>query len=318
MALSVFIELCSPIRPSLFLLFGSASALAREVADACSGPSYRVFLQSLATNENIGDVSSRSGIHVVIGTLVGLGMGAGATAVLSVGAFDGLGLDRGAIMFSMAAVFSACHLACTWQETRTIRLRTLNRKRLDLVLGKFVESGGEVVMSLKEAAAAEPVISGSESKRVVLGAQLLHFVECGSDVHRAVARRGDGCIVALGDKGKVGVMLEEGVDDENVLKAALTAVKIRAIVRGMAAREREGLKQIDDEDLRARDRAGKVVEEGYRWAELQFGCLVDGLREQGWSTRLLVDLGGSRFREARNCSIPEKLTEMRNGVRMNE
>lgn len=313
MVLSVFIELCSPFRPPLFLLFGSASALCREVADACSGPSYRVFLQSLAIDENIGDVSSRSEIHVVLGTLLGLAMGAGTAQALAAGSLDWLGLHRPALTFAAAAAFSAAHLACTWRETRTIRLRTLNQKRLQLVLARFVESGGEAVMTTADAARLEPVFARGR-RDTLFGAQLLDFVECGSDVRRAMGRRADGCIVALADGGRVGVMLGERVGDESVLKAALTAAKIQAILEGLDDEARERLRQGDEEDVRARDRAAAVVEQGYAWVEGCFGTLCEGLRVQGWSTRLLIDKGGTRFREAGLGGVPEKLTQMRREV----
>jgi Vitamin B6 photo-protection and homoeostasis len=309
MVLSVLVELLAPLRPSLFLIFGSISSLLREVADSMSGPSYRVFLQSLAIDENIGDVSSRSEIHVVVGTIAGLAVGALTTTFMSSAQFADLGIDRYAYQIAAFLAFSAGHLACTYVEVRTVALRTLNRKRLDLVTAHYVQTGGQVP-SVALVNTLEPLLPSLSKPQIVLGAQLLDYVECGADVRRAVSHRDDGCMVALGKDGRVGVMLGEGVSVRDTLRAMLQACKLLELAR------RRGVGGAGaGEDAAARERAGMLAEESYAWAAAEFGAFEAGLCNEGWVQRLLLSTGDARFREGGVFATPDVLQRMSVQVR---
>jgi hypothetical protein len=307
MVASVLVELLAPLRPSFFLLFGSASSLLREVADAMSGPSYRVFLQSMAIDENQGDVSSRSEIHVVIGTIIGLAVGASTTSFMSTDMFSSLGVDRSAFQAAAFCALSFGHLFCTRAEVSTIELRALNRKRLDLILSHFVETDGDVP-SVSLVNEREKLFAGLFTRpRVVLGGQLLDFVECGGDVRRAVARRNDGCMVAYGNDGRIGIMLEENVTERDVLRAMLLAQHLTTLVDDAGT---ETLTTAGSEDVATRERVAALVEASYRWTAIRFAALESGLDAEGWTRRLIFDTGAARFREGGGAATPETLSAM--------
>lgn len=292
MAVSAGIEILSTLSPPYFLVFGTSAALLRQAADAMSGPSYRVFLDSFSISSNIGDVSSRGESQVVIGNLVGLGIGVGASSVLSNIAESN---RLGPTMLLYAALASS-HLLCTYRELAALQLRTLNRQRLNLILDQFLVD--QTVPSVADVNKDEhflyvPGIKPASMERIRLGAQLLDFVECGRDVSRALTRRSDRFMVAY-NLGTVGVMLREDVESVDVLRAMLQARRMLERVDAHAG-------GIEDWN---RERLGALVAETYGWAEEHFELLQKGLKQQGWAvSKLLVGTGQSRYREGRASDL---------------
>lgn len=310
MVLSVLVELVSPIRPALFLIWGSISSLLREVADAMSGPSYRVFLQSIAIDENIGDVSSRSEIHVVVGTIVGLAVGALTTAFESSPQFRALGISRYEYQAVGFALFSLGHLSCTFSEVSTVALRSLNRKRLSLITEEYVRTGK--VPSVVDVNKRERLLPDFSDNRIVVGAQLLDFIECGADVRRAMTQRKSGSMVAFSKDGaKVGIMLEENVSSRDTLRGFLQAQKL---IHLASVSESGSIVSKDSDDVAARERAGVLVEASDEWAATEFANFEEGLAKKGWSQRLLLDTGSARFREGLS-SVPDVLKTMNRQVK---
>lgn len=310
MVLSVLVELMSPLRPSLFLIWGSLSSLLREVADAMSGPSYRVFLQSIAIDENIGDVSSRSEIHVVVGVILGLTVGALTTAFESTPQFQALGISRYEYQAVGFAIFSFGHLASVFSEVNTVALRSLNRKRLLLITEHYVRTGE--VPSVVDVNKQEPLLPDFSDKRIVVGAQLLDFIECGADVCRAMAQRKSGSMVALAKDGaKVGIMLEENVSSRDTLRGFLQAQKL---IHLASVSEGGSIVSEDSDDTAARERAGVLVEASDEWASKEFASFEEDLAKMGWSQRLLLDTGSARFREGLS-SVPDVLMTMKRQVK---
>lgn len=284
MTLSVFVELLSPLQPSYFFFFGSLSSLLKSVADAMSGPSYRVFLQNFALADNIGDISSRSEIHVVVGTLLGLAVGAGASTLVSSDALVGLGVDRGTCLGALFCTFAAGHLFSCRQEIRMVELRTLNWKRLSLILEHFLSQGS--VPSISSVNAEEKLASNPwKQQRVIFGAQLIDFVDSGADARNAIENRSDRYILARRKDGCIGIMLEESADAGDVLQAALHAQCV--LQRDGAALPGE-----------AADDANLGVHE-------IFPVFESELARAGWTPRILFDTGTVRYRQADISSAPK-------------
>lgn len=272
MALSGVAEASSALRPSAFLLFAAAAGVLRQAGDALSGPSYRVFLDSLATSRNIGDVSARGEVHIVSGKLAGLALGA-----VVVGALSQTPAEPTVRLPATAAAFivlAASHLAAARAQVRAVQLRTLNAQRLDMIMEAFVGTGE--VLSVEEVARRERVF-WSDRAKVVFGVPLERIGMVGAAIRSGSRRH-----LLKMDGECVAVALAEDAATEHVLCAALGAYKLLEMGVGGA------------------EVGNAEVEMAEKWADARFEEFWKALAAQRWATsRLLFDIGKSRY-----CSVP--------------
>eukprot|EP00177_Eucheuma_denticulatum_P006112 GFKZ01011146.1.p1 GENE.GFKZ01011146.1~~GFKZ01011146.1.p1 ORF type:complete len:536 (+),score=61.09 GFKZ01011146.1:107-1609(+) len=274
MAMATAIEISSLLKPSYFLLFGALSGLLKEAAGAMSGPSYRVFLDAFAVTQNIGDVSSRGEAQVVLGNLIGLAIGVVVSGTIE--RFGG-GL---AASYACFAVLATLHLGSTFNAVGTVRLRSLNWKRLDIIIDEFLKTG--VVIPVENANGREKLFSWPDEDRLILGASLFDFAKSVEEMEVALRDSTDTFVVVF-KKGKVGLVLREDIEVLDV---------IRAILQG-----RKFLEMVSTRELTTKE-VSDIRKESYRWVQGAFPRFKEGLEEMGWSTsKLLTSMGPCTFRE---------------------
>lgn len=275
MAAATAVEISSLLKPSYFLLFGALGGLLKEAAGAMSGPSYRVFLDAFALTQNIGDVSSRGEAQVVLGNLIGLAIGVVVSGTIE--RFGG-GLVANYACF---AVLATLHLGSTYNAVGTVRLRSLNWKRLNIVIDEFLKRG--VVMPVEDVNARERLFSWPSGDRLVLGASLFDFAKSLEEMEEALTDSTEKFFVVF-KMGKVGLVLSENIEVLDVLKALLQGRKFLEIA---------GIEELTTEEV------SKIRGESYRWVQGAFPRFKEGLEEMGWSTsKLLTSLGPCTYREA--------------------
>lgn len=284
MALSVAVEIMSLTNPSYFLVYGSLAALLKDAGGAMSGPAYRVFLDSFAIADNIGDVSSRGEAQVVIGNLIGLGVGVAATSALNSLPSDGRLLPT----FCCYAVLAISHLTCTTNAVSTVQLRTLNAQRLDAVATAFESQG--VVPDVATVNTKERFIRSwtpsHAADRVIIGASLTRFTATDYFLSLALERSADRFTVAYAD-GFAGVMLREDATVTDTLQGVLQARRLITQIDSMSS---DSSKSISGKEVE------RITSESYDWASEKTPAFVRALQEKGWTTsKLLVGSKGFRY-----------------------
>lgn len=297
MVLSVSIELSSPLRPRLFFLFGSLASLLRQAADAMSGPAYRVFLYSFAINSNIGDVSSRAESQVVLGNLLGLAVGAAASAATgNTDVLAAFGLSKLSSTTFLFGLFSVGHLASTRLEVGAMCLRTLNWKRTNLILEDFVNT--EQVPNVQSVNHREPLfVTPLRQHRLRIGGRIADYTLSKEDICRAVKYRDERYMLALSD-GIVGICLHERADNIDVLRALLQGQKALQLLESL----KNGATRDSIRDIKAQtevnDQLGDILPKSRLWIADNFGKFMDGLDYAGWNyDKLLFYTGFARYVE---------------------
>ena len=285
MAVSALVEILSVADPSYFLLFGTLAALLRQAGGAMSGPAYRVFLDSFATTSNIGDVSSRGEAQVVIGNLTGLALGVAAKTFLDSQPMD----NRLLPTLAFFAVLAVGHLGSTYNAISSVRLRTLNWQRLNIIIDEYLSTA--TVPSVETVNGSESFLyafsAHGSSKRLRVGVSLLEFVECGGDVSAALRNRKDRFMVAY-NKDCVGIVLQEDIRPEDMVQAVLQGRRLLQVVE-----ENHGVKDW------SRAKMGELTAETYSWTCDELPSFVNGLKSQGWSLKkMLVGTEGCRYKRS--------------------
>ena len=129
---SVLVEMCTPLVPGLFLPLASAANIGKNVAWLSTSASRACIHRSFCREENLADVTAKSGSQAIAASLVGTAVGIGlsysvGTAVLPLlGAF---------------AVLSGLHLGSTYVSLRRVPLNTLNDQRGERVMLTYCMDG---------------------------------------------------------------------------------------------------------------------------------------------------------------------------------
>ncbi|KAI0565034.1 Vitamin B6 photo-protection and homoeostasis protein [Gracilaria domingensis] len=278
MACAALIEVLSVLNPRYFLAFGTIAALLREAAGAMSGPAYRVFLDSFAGRNNIGDVSSRGEAQVVIGNLLGLGLGVIIRQKLDA-------LQGGIRLAGTLAAFlplAASHLFCTKNAVGTVRLRTLNWQRVNHVIDVYLKDGS--VPSVEKVNRSESLLPIGNARRlrsrIVCGASLREFEHVAEQVADVLRELMHENVIVVYDGVKTGVILGSEATVNDMMFGLLWARKV--------------LDATDNESQS--EEHSHLVLQSFDWAKQNHDRLQKGLREEGWSIeKLLIPLGKSRY-----------------------
>ena len=282
MVACVAVEILSVTKPDHFLLFGTVAALLKQAADAISGPAYRVFLDSFATNSNIGDVSSRGEAQVVLGNLVGLGLGVAVTNLLS----KLPEAERLIPTLMCFAVLASCHLTCTFKAISTVQLKTLNWQRLNIIIDEFLRTG--TVLSIAEVNVAENFIylrsPPPPQQSLRIGVPLFGDSVANRDID-LIFQDHDKRFILSEERDAVGVTFREDAGVQHVVEALLQAkYRLRAMGKGTRGENAAEGEAIFSDVM-------KCSAEGNTQ-------LLSTLLERGWSLKkMLIPFGRWQFRE---------------------
>ena len=119
------VELVTPFFPGSFLVLASLANIGKNIAWLASSATRAQLHQALALQENLGDVTAKSGSQSTAAGLAGTGLGILVSS----------GLDGSAAAAALAYLpFCALSLYALQRSNSAVAVRTLNAQRLDLVL----------------------------------------------------------------------------------------------------------------------------------------------------------------------------------------
>ncbi|PXF48624.1 Protein root UVB sensitive 3 [Gracilariopsis chorda] len=277
MACSALVEILSILNPRYFLVFGTIAGLLREAGGAMSGPAYRVFLDSFAGNNNIGDVSSRGEAQVVIGNLLGLGLGVMIRHQLDA-------LQGGIRLFGTVSAFvplAGMHLFCTRNAVGTVRLRTLNWQRVNTVIDAYLSD--ETIPDVETVNRLERLLPFGKAralrKRIVLGASLKEFEHVADQMVEMLQEQCKNVIVVY-DGSVVGLLIGVDADVQDMFFGLMWARKLVALVHTKETAEQK-----------------QMVRESLEWTREHHHVVMKLLNLRGWSTeKLLIPTETPRYR----------------------
>ncbi|KAA8493358.1 RUS1 family protein C16orf58-like [Porphyridium purpureum] len=237
--LGTVLEIMTAWFPGQFLLLASLGTMFKKGGDVATGPSYRVFLNSFAVTNNIGDVSSRAESQVVLGNLTGLGVGIALSSLIQ---------DDTLLALECYAMLACLHVFCTYKSVSNVWLRTLNWTRASVLLRHYVSFGE--VLSVQAVNERENFLSLSDATRlewchgsvddpmsVDLGADLLDLVESGSELCTLLEQHGTEKYI-LGynrSQRRLGVLFRDDAEPGDELRALLHAQYLLQLTGSHAA-----------------------------------------------------------------------------------
>ena len=117
---SVLVEMCTPLVPGLFLPLASAANIGKNVAWLSTSASRACIHRSFCREENLADVTAKSGSQSIAASLFGTALGIGLSYTFGTAVLPLLGVF---------AVLSCLHLGSTYVSLRRVPLNTLNDQR---------------------------------------------------------------------------------------------------------------------------------------------------------------------------------------------
>jgi len=129
---SVLVEMCTPLVPALFLPLASAANIGKNVAWLSTSASRACIHRSFCREENLADVTAKSGSQAIAASLFGTALGIGLSYTVGTAVLPLLGAF---------AVLSCLHLGSTYISLRRVPLNTLNDQRGERVMLSYCTDG---------------------------------------------------------------------------------------------------------------------------------------------------------------------------------
>jgi hypothetical protein len=167
-----------------------------------------------------------------------------------------------------------------------MQLRTLNRKRLEIILDDYIAMG--VVPPVMDVNHREPLspFATFAPKRIELGADLSWRHVLSANRSNAFQRHHT---LAVGSDGRVRVCLHRNATTQDLLRALLHAT---CFVDRLDKQWKVSPQTAQDSESHVRD----LVLCSGAWAESAWPSFASGLEAQGWETeKLLVEVGSARY-----------------------
>eukprot|EP01084_Bolivina_argentea_P022885 42572_1 len=183
--LSTAVELLSPLAPMYFLVIASIANVGKNISFLAASASRAAIHSSFARNENLADVTAKSGAQTVLASMLGTGMGIGLSHIFG---------SEWADMAPYAMVLCGIHLAFTYWSLKPVATLTLDRQRLDIVVQAHIDGLG--VLSPDDVAKKETMLSyyindhlnrGGQRPSVIFGAPFQSAIASFQEVEQIAA-----------------------------------------------------------------------------------------------------------------------------------
>ena len=131
MDVSTFLEICTPLFPSYFLIIASVANVGKNIGFLSASASKAALHQSLQldSSNNLADITAKAGSQAIFASLVGTTCGIGLSTLI--------GSDFKSVAMGFV-VLSAIHEVCTYQALKAVQLRSLSKHRMHILLDHFV------------------------------------------------------------------------------------------------------------------------------------------------------------------------------------
>ncbi|GFY94666.1 root UVB sensitive protein [Actinidia rufa] len=211
---------------TFFLPLACAANVAKNVGAVTSTSTRTPIYKAFAKGENIGDVTAKGECVGNIADLLGTGLGI-------------MIAKRNPSLVTTFSLLSCGYLLSSYQEVKSVVLRTLNRARLTVAIESFLKTGR--VPTLQEGNMMETITSFPWSKEmpVVLGPR---FRDAFQDPNSYVAmepifQKERYMVTYNPSKGSIYALLKDQAKSDDILKAAFHAHVLLHIIRSSNQRQ---------------------------------------------------------------------------------
>ena len=123
-----FIELLTPLVPSLFLPLASIANIGKNISYLAASASRAAIHKSFAIHENLADVTAKSGSQSILASMTGTTIGIMLASMI--------GNDYSALI-TVFSILSSIHLISTYISLNYVTLNILNHSRFDYLFYNF-------------------------------------------------------------------------------------------------------------------------------------------------------------------------------------
>ncbi|XAR49294.1 hypothetical protein NMG60_11032450 [Bertholletia excelsa] len=220
MELGAGVELATAAVPHLFLPLACAANVAKNVAAVTSTSTRTPIYKAFAKGENIGDVTAKGECVANIADLLGTGL----SIMIA---------KRNPSLVTTFGLLSCGYLFSSYQEVKSVVLRTLNRARLSVAIDSYLKTGK--VPTLQEGNRRENIFSfpWSKDKPIILGPR---FKDAFQDPNsyfsiEPIFEKERYMVTYNPSKGNIYALLKDQAKSDDILKAAFHAHVLLHIIR---------------------------------------------------------------------------------------
>lgn len=293
MELGAGVELATSAVPHLFLPLACAASVAKNVAAVTSTSTRTPIYKAFAKGENIGDVTAKG---ECVGNIADL-LGTGLSVMMA---------KRNQSLLTTFSILSCGYVFSSYQEVKSVVLRTLNRARLTVAIDTFLKTGR--VPTLQEGNKMEKVFSfpWSKERPIVLGPR---FKDAFQDPTAYLAvqpifEKERYLVTYNPTKDNVYALLKDQAKSDDILKAAFHAHVLMHIIRSSQQNQILLRKHPENDhsvfkpsvtDLEAH------ITESYKMVSSLYGTFKSKAAEQGWvMSESLLNPGRARLCDSAN------------------
>lgn len=290
MELGAGVELATSVVPHFFLPLACAANVAKNVGAVTSTSTRTPIYKAFAKGENIGDVTAKGECVGNIADLLGTG-------------FSIIMTKRNPSLVTTFALLSCGYLLSSYQEVKSVVLRTLNRARLAVAIDSFLKTGR--VPTLQEGNMMESIFNfpWSKERPVVLGSRFKDaFQDPNSYLGIEPIFEKEKYIVTYNpSKGNIYALLKDQAKSDDILKAAFHAHVLLHILRSPHQSRSLPRKPGDDQIVPSITDLEAHIADSYKMASTLYGPFKHKATEQGWvMSESLLNPGRARLCDAAN------------------
>ena len=125
-----FIELLTPLAPQYFLLLASIANIGKNISFLAASASRAAIHKSFAIQENLADLTAKTGSQSIVSSLLGTSLGVSVAALIG---------DQFHCTVAAYCVCSTVSIAVTYRSLTHVTITSLSLQRLDFMLHDYFE-----------------------------------------------------------------------------------------------------------------------------------------------------------------------------------
>ncbi|KAI8813783.1 vitamin B6 photo-protection and homoeostasis-domain-containing protein [Cladochytrium replicatum] len=131
-------EMMTPLFPGWFLLMASASNIMKNISYLATSATRASMHKGFAREDNLGDITGKSGAQNTAAGLVGTGFGVVISWILEGTGMGGAGMAGSLALWSVFVPLCAINLVSAYIANVKVATRSMNQQRLELAWGSSV------------------------------------------------------------------------------------------------------------------------------------------------------------------------------------
>ena len=130
-----FIEMLTPLAPTYFLLIASIANVSKNISFLAASASRAAIHRSFTLQENLADVTAKTGSQSIISSLIGTSLGVSLSSLVAWGIVDATIQYHSTI--ALYCILSTTSIAITYWSLRYVTITSLSIQRLDYLLHHY-------------------------------------------------------------------------------------------------------------------------------------------------------------------------------------